>query len=58
MKFDFHAKTESQILEEITQKHKRRKEIIEELNKMKEELNNKKAKPKVKEEQQLTQEQE
>ena len=56
MKFDFHAKTESQILEEITQKHKRRKEIIEELNKMKEELNNKKAKPKVKEEQQLTQE--
>ena len=56
IKFDFPEKTESQILDEVVQKHKRKKEIIEELNKIKEEALNKKAKPKVKEEQQLNQE--
>jgi len=56
LKFDFPEKSESQILEEITQKHKRRKEINEELLKIKEEIASKKAKNKAKEEQQLTQE--
>ena len=36
IKFDFPEKTESQILDEVVQKHKRKKEIIEELNKIKE----------------------
>jgi hypothetical protein len=34
LKFDFTEKTENQILEEITHKHKRRKEINEELQKI------------------------
>ena len=56
LKFDFPEKSDNQILEEIIQKHKRRKEITEELTKIKEEALNKKGKPKVKEEQQLIQE--